>query len=79
MQKNVVDGVLFLNEMSEKYEMEAVREQWLAQLPFMGKDNYVSLQDYYYRLHPEKIKEISNKSKEEMLKESEEILAKVKG
>jgi hypothetical protein len=73
----VVDGVLFLNKMHEKYELEAIREQWLVNLPFMSKDNFISLEDYYYGVHPEKLKDICNKTNEEILKESEEILAKV--
>lgn len=79
MQKDVVGGILLLNEVTKQRNMELAREQWLTFLPYMSQSNYVSCEDYYYRLHPEQIKAISNKSKEEMLKESEEILAKLKG
>ena len=77
MDKDIVDGILFVQTAFEEVGKEQAREQWLVQLPWMSKGNYVSCRDYYYQLHPEKIKELGNKSSEEILAESEEILRKM--
>lgn len=73
----MVDGVLFLNEVIKQRNMELAREQWLTFLPNMDRNNYMSCEEYYYKLHPEQMKVLSNKSNEEILKESEEILKKI--
>lgn len=57
--------------------MEALREQWLVYLPYMDSSNYIDFDEYYYKFRPNKMKAISRKSREEIIKEGKEILRKL--
>ena len=44
------DGIALLRKAYEKEQDEKIWQMWLAQLPYMNKENYVSFSDYRAKL-----------------------------
>lgn len=75
MQKDVIDGILFINEAIKQNEIDHIRQQWTAQLPFMDKETFISFSDYKAKFISEPI---SQKSDAEILREAREIEQRLK-
>lgn len=69
------EGIELINKAIEKRQEEKYFTMWSTQLPFMNEENYISFEDYCDKLTG---KNIVTKSKEEILKEAEEIEKKSK-
>lgn len=61
-----------LSEAAEQRRREEIRQEWLAQLPWMGKDNFVSFEDYYAQRVVKPL-DGPRRSKEELLAEAKRI------
>lgn len=61
-----------LAEAAEQRRREEIRQEWIAQLPWMGNDNFVSFDDYYAQ---RVVKPLTGprKSKEELLADAQRI------
>lgn len=68
------EGILFINKALEKRVENRHFQMWVAIFPYMDKDSYISFDDYTNKLTG---KNIVKKSKEEILKEAEEIERKL--
>jgi hypothetical protein len=67
----LVDFLELLNKAVEEEAKEFARQQWLAYLPWMTKDNYISFDEFWKRLMVPQ--QLSWRSKEELLAEAEAI------
>ena len=76
MQKDVISGILFINEAIKQNEIDHIRQQWVAQLPYMSKDTYISFEEYKSKFICEPV---TQKSNAEILKEAREIEQRLKG
>lgn len=73
---DISEGIELINKAIEKRQEEKHFTMWTSQLPFMSTENYISFEDYCDKLTG---KNIVTKSKEEILREVEEIEQKSKG
>lgn len=67
-----------LAEAAEQRRREEIRQEWIAQMPWMGKDNFVSFEDYYAQRVVKPL-DGPRKSKEELLAEAMLIRAAAQG
>lgn len=71
LSMDLYEGILFYNKAKEKDTEDKLFSMWVQLYPRMNKDSFVSWGDYYTQCTK---KSITNKSNEDILKESEEIL-----
>lgn len=50
MQTDIKTGLSLILKAMEKERDERIFQQWVAQLPWMGRDNFVSFADYKDKL-----------------------------
>lgn len=65
-----------VTEAAEQRQKEMARQEWLAHLPWMGKDDYVSWDDFYARRRVA-VHSGPRRSREEILADAKKIRQKV--
>lgn len=73
----IAEGIEFINKAYEKEIEDRVWEKWLIDYRNMTKENFISFEEYKNQIISRNIKVESNLSKEEILKEVEEIERKI--
>lgn len=73
----ITEGIEFINKAYEKEIEDKVWEKWLIDYRYMSKDNFISFEEYKKHFISKNINVESTLSKEEILKEVEEIERKV--
>ncbi|NGT54729.1 hypothetical protein G6Y98_02560 [Clostridium perfringens] len=73
----ITEGIEFINKAYEKEIEDKVWEKWLIDYIYMSKDNFISFEEYKKNFIPRNTNVESNLSKEEILKEVEEIERKI--
>ncbi|WP_419867585.1 hypothetical protein [Clostridium perfringens] len=73
----ITEGIEFINKAYEKELEDKVWEKWLIDYRYMSKDNFISFEEYKEHIISKNINVESTLSKEEILKEVEEIERKI--
>ena len=73
----ITEGIEFINKAYEKEIEDKVWEKWLIDYRYMSKDNFISFEEYKKYFISKNINVESTLSKEEILKEVEEIERKI--
>lgn len=73
----ITEGIEFINKAYEKEIEDKVWEKWLIDYRYMSKDNFISFEEYKKHVISKNINLESTLSKEEILKEVEEIERKI--
>lgn len=73
----ILEGIEFINKAYEKETEDKVWEKWLIDYRYMSKDNFISFEEYKKHIISKNINTESILSKEEILKEVEEIERKI--
>ncbi|EDT16295.1 hypothetical protein [Clostridium perfringens] len=73
----IIEGIEFINKAYEKEIEDKVWEKWLIDYRYMSKDNFISFEEYKEHIISKNINVESTLSKEEILKEVEEIERKI--
>lgn len=73
----ITEGIEFINKAYEKELEDKVWEKWLIDYRYMSKDNFISFEDYKKHFIYKSTNIESTLSKEQILKEVEEIERKI--
>ncbi|MDG6888209.1 hypothetical protein ACV3SO_01340 [Clostridium perfringens] len=73
----IIEGIEFINKVYEKEIEDKVWEKWLIDYRYMSKDNFISFEEYRKQFVFGNTRVESRLSKEEILKEAENIERKI--